>query len=49
MDGADFNYFCDHKTFPPKKDETPVPATEAAEPPAEEPESAPEETAETAE
>ena len=49
MDGADFNYYCDHKIFPPKKDETPAPATEAAEPPAEEPESAPEETAETAE
>ena len=41
MDGADFNYFCEHKAFPPKKDETPAP--EAAEPPAAEPESEPEE------
>ena len=49
MDGADFNYYCDHKTFPPKPDEIPAPAPETIEAPTEEPESDPEESAETEE
>ena len=31
MDGADFNYYCDHKCFPPKSDKTPpIPASDPA-------------------
>ena len=49
MDGADFNYYCDHKTFPPKPEEIPASAPETIEAPTEEPESDPEESAETEE
>ena len=30
MDGADFNYFCDHGEFPPKPEEVPAPEPEPA-------------------